>query len=109
VKEPEASRRPECRDRHLGLLPATPLWGSRLRRIRTRGDRKRGALGDSQYLVAYLLDEKARAVTFLDIGQHEYFYCDLEKHLKNHQVMSAWQRFTQIRATIYLPHPVYPA
>jgi mRNA-degrading endonuclease RelE of RelBE toxin-antitoxin system len=58
-----------------------------------KGDRKRGALGDiwvekfkaqnDQYLVAYLLDEKARAVTFLDIGQHENLYRDLEEHVKN--------------------------
>jgi len=57
-----------------------------------RGDRKRGALGhvwvekfpaqNDQYLVAYEIGDKNRVVTFLDIGQHENFYRDLEKYRK---------------------------
>lgn len=57
-----------------------------------KGDRKRGPLRDvwvekfkaqsDQYLIAYLIDESAEVVTFLDIGQHENFYRDLERYLK---------------------------
>ena len=57
-----------------------------------KGGRKRGVLKDvwvekfkaqdDQYLVAYQIDEKAHGVIFLDIGQHENFYRDLEKHIK---------------------------
>ena len=56
------------------------------------GDRKRGTLkdvwvekfqaGNDQYLVAYEIAEKGKTVTFLDIGQHENFYRDLEKYKK---------------------------
>lgn len=57
-----------------------------------KGDRKRGPLRDvlvekfkaenDQYLIAYLIDEGAEVVTFLDIGQHENFYRDLGRYLK---------------------------
>ncbi|MBI4278067.1 MAG: type II toxin-antitoxin system RelE/ParE family toxin [Armatimonadetes bacterium] len=57
-----------------------------------QGERKRGALQDvwvwkfraqnDQYLLAYLISEKDTSVIFLDIGQHENFYRDLERHLK---------------------------
>jgi mRNA interferase RelE/StbE len=56
------------------------------------GDRKGGALRDvwvekfqaenDQFLVAYSIDEQKREVTFLDIGQHENYYRDLEKYLR---------------------------
>lgn len=59
------------------------------------GDRKRGALKNvwvekfpaqnDQYLVAYEIDDKNDAIVFLDIGQHENFYRDLEKYLKTAQ------------------------
>ena len=57
-----------------------------------RGERKKGALADiwvvkfkaenDQYLFAYAIDEKAEMITFWDIGQHENFYRDLERHRK---------------------------
>jgi len=37
---------------------------------------------NDQYLVAYEIDDKNRIVTFLDIGQHEHSYRDLEKYRK---------------------------
>jgi len=56
------------------------------------GDKKRGPLRhvwvekfrtqNDQYLVAYEIEEKAQIVTFLDIGQHENFYRDLERYRK---------------------------
>ena len=59
------------------------------------GEKKRGALSsvwvekfraqDDQYLVAYEIDEKVQTVTFLDIGQHENFYRDLERYRKTRQ------------------------
>ncbi len=56
------------------------------------GDRKGGALRDvwvekfqaenDQFPVAYGIDEQKREVTFLDIGQHENYYRDLQRYLK---------------------------
>ena len=37
---------------------------------------------NDQYLVASEIDDKNRIVTFLDIGQHEHSYRDLEKYRK---------------------------
>ena len=58
----------------------------------SEGERKHGALadvwvekfkaGNDQYLLAYEIDQKDRVLIFLDIGQHEDFYRDLERHLK---------------------------
>lgn len=57
-----------------------------------KGDRKHGALKDvwvgkfkaqnDQYLIAYQIDEKSESVVFLDVGQHENFYRDLEEYVK---------------------------
>jgi len=57
-----------------------------------KGDRKRGALRNvwvekfqaqnDQILIAYEIDEQNRQVNFMDVGQHENFYRDLEKYLK---------------------------
>lgn len=65
---------------------------SRILQDPRKGQRKRGTLKDvwvekfqaenDQYLVAYLVDEGTETVTFLDIGQHENFYRDLRKYLK---------------------------
>lgn len=59
------------------------------------GERKRGALKNvwvekfpaqnDQYFVAYEIDEKSDTVIFMDVGQHENFYRDLEKYLKTAQ------------------------
>lgn len=59
------------------------------------GGRKRGVLKNvwvekfpaqnDQYLVTYEIDEKNDLVIFLDVGQHENFYRDLEKYLRTAQ------------------------
>lgn len=35
-----------------------------------------------EYLLAYIVDNEAKTVTFLAIGGHENFYRDLKKYLK---------------------------
>ena len=57
-----------------------------------RGEQKRSALKNvrvvklpaqnDQYLVAYEIEDADHTVVFLDIGQHENFYRDLEKHVR---------------------------
>lgn len=57
-----------------------------------RGDPKRGAFKNiwvekfqaqnDQYLLAYTIDSKQRAVVFYDVGQHENFYRDLADYIK---------------------------
>jgi mRNA-degrading endonuclease RelE of RelBE toxin-antitoxin system len=37
---------------------------------------------NDQFLLAYRLNEKTRTVEVIDIGQHENFYRDLSKYLK---------------------------
>lgn len=58
-----------------------------------KGDRKKAALkdvwvekfqaGNDQYLVAYTIEGKRKRIIFIDIGQHENFYRDLQKYLKS--------------------------
>jgi hypothetical protein len=57
-----------------------------------RGDRKRGALRqvwvekfkaqNTQWLVAYLIDDRRDIGYFVAVGQHENFYRDLQRHLE---------------------------
>lgn len=57
-----------------------------------KGEKKTGILkntwvekfkaNNDQYLIAYEIDENFHYVIFLDIGQHENFYRNLEKYIK---------------------------
>ena len=69
-------------NRQKNLIAENPLLGipkkGELRGIYVH---KFNLLGQ-EYLLAYMLDHKAKAIIFLAIGGHENFYRDLARYLK---------------------------
>lgn len=74
------------------LLEALNAEQNKILKNPYKGDRKKGALKNvwvekfqaenDQFLIAYEIDGKRKQVIFLDIGQHENFYRDLQRYLR---------------------------